>query len=581
MNVGNVGNAGGLALVVVLFGVGSAAADPGGSTGANSGFISKDVVALEIDQCTPDTSISKDELLRRGADYYQRGEVLYLQGDYYGAVKELVESYCEVPFYSILKDIGQAYERQLEYGRAIAYFSRYVLDVPANAKPVGSCAPDPQEDKKNVLARIQVLEKLPAKIRVQATPSDAHVTIVQDSVVEARGTSGDELVVPGGPYQLVVEHDGFHTATREIHPEIGKPYTYFETLAPIKGRIKIQTVPGDARIFLAGGASAAEGGGGANAMDKRLVASGVYDTELPGGKYTVSIEAQDRQTVTKEIVVSPDRDTNLSIELPHQPEFGRKQLLAYATVAGGVAASLISGTQDNGTIIAASALGGLGAGFLGVYYGTDRNLALGTSSLTVTSSLIGGVGGGLVAAMASNSGADVYAPLIGSGLVIGGVAGYLVGDHTHPEPGDAAVINSGALWGTVAGGLFALSFDPNSQIAAGLVASGLGMGTVAGVMLQRYFKVSRGRAALIDASGVVGIVLGLATENLVEQAVNNQVTSSQERTANYALGGLAAGLVLGGVLTRSLDDPKLAIIPTVNKTTGPTGVTTIGVSGAF
>ena len=80
-----------------------------------------------------------------------------------------------------------------------------------------------------------MLEKLPAKIRVQATPADAHVSIVQDSVVKARGSSGDELVVPGGPYQLVVEHDGFHTATREIHPEIGKPYTYFETLAPIKG----------------------------------------------------------------------------------------------------------------------------------------------------------------------------------------------------------------------------------------------------------------------------------------------------------------------------------------------------------
>jgi hypothetical protein len=573
-----------LALVVVLFSAGAAGravADPSDTPHEGAGFISKDVMDLEIDQCTPDKSLTKEELLRRGEDYYKRGEVLYLQGDYYGAVKELVESYCEYPFYSILKDIGQAYERQLEYGRAIAYFSRYVLDVPADAKPTtGICPVDPQEDKKNVLARIQVLEKLPAKIRVQATPADAHVSIVQDSVVKARGTSGDELVVPGGPYQLVVEHDGFHTATREIHPEIGKPYTYFETLAPVKGHLKIQTVPGDARIFLAGGPSATTDGP-PGSVDKRLVATGVYDTDLPGGKYSVSVEAQDRQTVTKEIEVIPDKDTNLSIDLPSEPEFGRKQLLAYATVAGGVAASLIAGTQDNSTIITASAIGGIGAGFLGVYYGTDRNLALGTSSLTVTSSLIGGVGGGLIAAMASNSGVDVYAPLIGGGLVIGGVAGYLVGDRTHPEPGDSAVINSGALWGTVAGGLFALSFNPDSQIAAGLVASGLGMGTVAGVMLQRYFKVSRGRAALIDASGVVGIVLGLATENLVEQAVNNKVTSSQERTANYALGGLAAGLVLGGVLTRSLDDPKLAIIPTVGKTTGPTGVTTIGVTGAF
>ena len=125
-------------------------------------YVSKDVIALEIDHCTSDKNVTKDELLRRGADYYQRGEVLYLQGDYIGAVQELVESYCEVPFYSILKDIGQAYERQLEYGQAIAYFSRYVLDIPADAKRSGTCAVDPQEDKQNVLARIQVLEKLPS-----------------------------------------------------------------------------------------------------------------------------------------------------------------------------------------------------------------------------------------------------------------------------------------------------------------------------------------------------------------------------------------------------------------------------------
>jgi len=542
-----------------------AAADPSDQS-SERGYISKDIVELEIDQCTPDKNISKDEMLRRGAEYYQRGEVLYLQGDYRGAVKELVESYCEVPFYSILKDIGQAYEREIEYGRALAYFSRYVLEVPADAKRTNACATDPQEDKKNVLARIQVLAKLPAKIRVQVTPSDAHVKIVRDSVTEALGSSGDELVVPGGPHQLIVERDGYHPSTRDIHPEIGKPYTFFETLSPINGRLKIRTVPGDARIFI----------------DKRLVATGVYETDSPGGKYTLSVEAQDRVTVTRTIEVVPDKDTNLSIELPAEPEFGRKQLLGYSSIAGGIAGGLIAGTQSNGTLITASALGGIGAGFLGVYYGTDRNLALGTSSLTVTSSLIGAVGGGVLAAT-FNSDVDVYAPLIGGGLVIGGVAGYLVGDRTHPSPGDAAVINSGALWGTVAGGLFALSFEPSDRISAGLVLSGLGMGTVGGVLLQRYFTVSRGRAALIDASGVVGIVLGLATENLVQQAVDNTATSSSERTANYALGGLTAGLVLGGILTRTMDDTKLAITPTMSKTAGLNGTTatTIGIAGAF
>lgn len=541
--------------------------DAGVARADDAGYISKDVIALEIDHCSPDKNVTKDELLRRGADYYQRGEVLYLQGDYIGAVQELVESYCEVPFYSILKDIGQAYERQLEYGRAIAYFSRYVLDIPADAKRSGTCAVDPQEDKQNVLARIQVLEKLPAKIRVQATPSDAHVSIVQDSVVKARGSSGDELIVPGGPYQLVIEHDGFHTSTRDIHPDIGKPYTYFETLAPIKGHLRVRTNPGDARIFI----------------DNRLVAAGIYDVEVQGAKYHLSVEAQDHETVEKDIDVVPDKDTTIQIDLPHEPEFGRKQLLVYSTIAGPVAAGLIAGAGGDASVISLSVLGGGVAGFFGVYYGTDRKLALGTSSLTVTSSLIGGVGGGVLAATVSSGSVDVYAPLIGGGLVIGGVAGYLVGDATHPTPGDAAVINSGALWGTVAGGLFALSFDPGQQIYAGLVLSGLGMGTVGGVLLQRFFTVSRGRAALIDASGIVGIVLGLAAENLVQQATNATATATQERTANYALGGLTAGLVLGGIFTRTLDDPKLAITPTINKTTtaGNTTATTFGIAGVF
>jgi PEGA domain len=532
----------------------------------DAGYISKDVIALEIDHCTPDKNVTKDELLRRGADYYQRGEVLYLQGDYIGAVQELVESYCEVPFYSILKDIGQAYERQLEYGRAIAYFSRYVLDIPADAKRSVTWV-DPQEDKQNVFARIQVLEKLPAKIRVQATPSDAHVSIVQDSVVKARGSSGDELIVPGGPYQLVIEHDGFHTSTREIHPDIGKPYTYFETLAPIKGHLRVRTNPGDARIF----------------VDNRLVATGIYDVEVQGAKYHLSVEAQDHETVEKDIEVVPDKDTTIQIDLPHEPEFGRKQLLVYGTIAAPIAAGLIAGATKDQNVISLSVVGGGVAGFFGVYYGTDRKLALGTSSLTVTSSLIGGVGGGVLAATVSSGSVDVYAPLIGGGLVIGGVAGYLVGDATHPTPGDAAVINSGAVWGTVAGGLFALSFDPGSQIAAGLVLSGLGMGTVGGVLLQRFFTVSRGRAALIDASGIVGIVLGLAAENLIQQAVNSTVTATQERTANYALGGLTAGLVLGGIFTRTLDDPKLAVTPTINKapSVGGTTATTIGIAGVF
>ena len=83
-----------------------------------------------------DQGIAPDEVTRRGAEHYDRGETLYQQGDYEGAVRELVYSYCLVPaFYTILEDIGQIYERNLDYEKAIGYLERYVRAVPPPGSP--------------------------------------------------------------------------------------------------------------------------------------------------------------------------------------------------------------------------------------------------------------------------------------------------------------------------------------------------------------------------------------------------------------------------------------------------------------
>ena len=42
--------------------------------------------------------------------------------------------------------------------------------------------------------------------------------------------------------------------------------------------------------------------------------------------------------------------------------------------------------------------------------------------------------------------------------VAGAGLGYYLGKRTNIRPGDAALINSALLWGTAAGGLFAVSF---------------------------------------------------------------------------------------------------------------------------
>lgn len=529
------------------------------------GMIGKDVLKLEIDDC-PVQTVTADKLRQIGSEHYSRGEVLYAQGDYRGAVDELAAAYCLAPFYSILKDIGLAYERELDFEKAIAYLERYVMAVPRDAKPANACAIDPQEDKKNVLARIRVLQGLEAHISIETEPNDAQITLSsKDTGVTNRTTSGHEMKVLGGHYTMTVERPGFKTKTRDIKAEIGKPYEYFEKLEPQKGRLYVRVVPSEARLYL----------------DRQPFGTGTIATELEGGHYQLLAESEGRLRVTKDVEVIPDRETSLAFELPPEPELGRRQFLAFSVFAGGFLGGGLAAAQNNNTYSAIAAGLGAAGGFAGAYFGTPENLALGTSSLAITSSAIGGGFGAGVAAMFTNDG-NTAAPVIAAGVATGGSLGYYLGDKLHVSPGDAAVINSGALWGTVTATLFSLSFNASTQISGGVVLSGTLVGTAGGVLLQRYATISRQHSALIDASGVVGIVAALATVGVVSRADNSSV-KNDERTSNFALGGLAAGLIVGGVLTRHIDERKVVVTPTINRVPGAGGAaaTTFGLAGTF
>src|ERR1043165_415653 len=108
-------------------------------------------------------------LRKQGAEHYVRGETLFLQGDYPGAITELVASYCAVPSisYSILKDIAQAYERSLDYEMAVAYFERFLKEMPSDAQRASNCAPDPKDERTQIGLRIAVLKALPAHVLIR------------------------------------------------------------------------------------------------------------------------------------------------------------------------------------------------------------------------------------------------------------------------------------------------------------------------------------------------------------------------------------------------------------------------------
>jgi hypothetical protein len=526
---------------------------------------------LEIDDCKQ-TDLTKDQIFKQGSEHYERGETLYVQGDYEGAVRELVYSYCLVPsFYTILKDIGQAYERNLDYERAVGYLERYVREVPANARAANDCATDPQQDKLNVGRRVEVLKKLRAKVYVESSPAGAQITIANRAGVAARAHSGDTIEVLGGHYDMITELDGFEPHHQAIDVRIGKPYTYFVPMVAQKGRLAMQVLPPDARIFLG----------------DRFIGIGHIDVALEGNSYLVTSEAPGRVTDKRKIEILANQVKHVQVELSAQRQFGRRQLIVFSTAAGaGATASLLYAFQNTGLAGVGSLAGGA-AGFVGSAFLLPQDLALGTSNLTITSTLGGGVLGAGVSLLFTRR-AEVIQPVVGASVVVAGTVGYLIGDQTRINTGDAALINSGVMWGSVAGGLFAVSFDPGHVVGGGLLLSGLGMGTVGGLLLQRNFSISRTHAALIDVGGLIGIIGGLAAESLIYPAQSTQSTTvvdarSQEHLANFALGGMALGLVGAGILTRNLDDPKIPVSPSITQATTRDGsaTTMYGVIGRW
>jgi tetratricopeptide (TPR) repeat protein len=552
---------------------GAQPAQPEASEPSGRGYIGGVVIPLEIDDCKPN-DLTRQQIQKQGFEHFDRGSTLYAQGDYQGAVRELVYSYCLVPsFYTILKDIGQAYERDLDYEKAIGYLERYVRAVPPpGTPPCDVCPADPQQDKANVARRVEVLKKLKAKLYVESQPTGAQITIANDAGVAARARAGETIEVLGGHYDMTTELDGYEPHHQAIDVRIGKPYTYFVPLVALKGRLSMQVTPSDARIFLG----------------DRLVGIGHIDLALEANTYVVTSEAADRISDRRRVEVLANQVKRVQVELTAQPQIGRRQLIAFSTAAGAAATASLLYTFQNTQLAGLGSLGGGAAGFVGSMFLLPRDLPLGTSNLTVTATA-GGAVLGAGASLLFTRRLEVVYPVLGASAVLGGTIGYLVGDRTRINVGDAALINSGVVWGSVAGALFAQSFDAGHVVGGGLVLSGLGMGTVAGLLLQSNFSITRTHAVLIDVGGLIGIIGGLAAESLVYPPQRTQGSTvlgdarAQEHLANFALGGMAVGLLTAGVLTRNLDDPKVPVVPSLTTATGSDGraTTMYGVTGRW
>jgi len=168
--------------------------------------------------------------------------------------------------------------------------------------------------------------------------------------------------------------------------------------------------------------------------------------------------------------------------------------------------------------------------------------------------------------------------ITGLGAIAGAGGAAVFADRFDFSPGDAALLNTGALWGTVVGALFAASYDDGMsrgrRIGAGLMLTGLNVGLAGGILLGRNYEISRRHAALIDLAGVAGAASAAAIQGIID---SGKTDVPRERPANFAVVGVVFGLGLGVYLTRDLDAPKIPRIkPTIMPIKSSTGQTTLG-----
>jgi hypothetical protein len=557
-----------VAVALVLVPAAAAAQEP------DDGYIGKTRLTLEIDDCPARPDLPEAELLAFASERYDRSLVLYLQGDYEGAIRESVDFLCLVPTgIDVLFNIGQSYERLLQFERAIAYYERYVVSKKENT-------PAAAVERKNVSSRIEVLRALPARIQITTEPRGATVSFTDEfGVRRNRGKiSGEPYEVIAGDYTMTVELQGYETIEQKIVAEIGQPYSFFFPLRAKRGHLVINAEPVDARIF----------------VDDKLVGIGRYEDWLPGATYEVIVEASGRVTESRLVEVVAERETDLPVRLPPKPASGRTQLLVGATIGGGVLGGLALGVLegDNEARAGLGFIGGMGLGFIGGYYGIPDDIDKGTSSYILTASVIGAAEAGLIASLLEDVGNETVGPVATGGMAAGATFAAITADRFDFDAGDAALLNSGALWGAVSGGLFAAIFEFEPDVSQGLVLGGLNLGIVSGVLLGQRVEYSRRHVALIDLAGLAGMGLSVALQSVIDDSIGSEDPmnpsaaddTTGERTAHFALAGMAGGLALGAWLTRKVDVPKVKAVTPVMKTgKDPDGGKTMfyGLGGSF
>ena len=231
-------------------------------------------------------------------------------------------------------------------------------------------------------------------------------------------------------------------------------------------------------------------------------------------------------------------------------KFARAELIAFQTVHGLVAGAelcaLVECSQEAAFFVVGA--GGLGALGLSLYL-TDSRVAPGLSNALDSGVLWGAfhglmIGGPLLH-LDSVAGPALFGQLIGMGL--GGL--YFYG--ANPTSGQVSMGNSGGIWAAALATMSLVAISPNNwqdEDYAIAVLAAADIGLIGANALSFVYPMTRARALIVDAGGVLGLVLGGAAAALL---VNNP--SETQGFTGTTIGALV-GLTAAYALTLDFDD---------------------------